>query len=163
MDGIDAHGRSIADQLIEAGEVGMVEFFAAKTGGGITDEWMVKVFEVGKTDLLQELLKKGGNVEAESEEGGRLLKRAVLNKDLPMVELLLAAGADPNGEVWDALATGDRAILEKLLLKGADANESLAVGVGSPLSLALPPGSPLPNPGSSASASRCPTSTSPNS
>jgi len=136
-DVLDSNGRSISDRLIESGDVEMVEFFAGKADGGITDEWMNKVFEAGNTDLLQGLLKKGGNVEAGAKEGGRLLKRAVLNKDIPMVELLLAFDADPKGEVWDALASGDRLILEQLMVSGADANEALAVGVGSPLSLAL--------------------------
>ena len=136
-DVLDAKGGAIADRLIAAGDVEMVEFFTTNTEGRITDDWMVKVFEAGKTDLLQGLLKKGGSVEAETGKSGRLLKRAVLNKDLPMVELLLAFNADPKGEVWDALASGDREILKKLLISGADANEALALGVGSPLSLAL--------------------------
>jgi len=134
---LDAKGRSIPDHLIEDGDIGMVEFFATETDGGITDAWMVKVFEAGKTELLEGLLRKGGQVEADVEKGGRLLKRAVLKKNQLMVDLLLKFDADPKGEVWDALASGDRAILEKLLEGGADANESLVVGLGSPLSLAL--------------------------
>ncbi len=133
----DESGLIIQGRLIDGGDVELVEFFASKIDGGITDDWMVKVFEAGQSDLLQGLIKKGGDVEAKTEKGARLLKRAVLNKDLPMVELLLSSGADPKGEVWDALASGDRDVLEKLLIQGANANESLAAGVGSPLSLAL--------------------------
>jgi ankyrin repeat protein len=133
----DARGQSVVDRLLAGGDVGLVEFFAAEKGGGITQDWMVRVFESGQVELLEGLLKKGGEVEAGRAGGGRLLKRAVLGKDRKMVELLLAFDADPKGEVWDALASGDQQILEQLLVAGADANEPLALGVGSPLSLAL--------------------------
>ncbi len=137
IDTFDAKGRSVVDRLIDGGDANLVEFFATQTDGGITDAWMVKVFEVGGLDLLEALLKKGGEVEAETVVGGRLLKRAVLNKDKAAVNLLLAYGAEAKGEVWDALASGSQVILEKLLVSGADANETLVLGVGSPLSLAL--------------------------
>ncbi len=136
-DVLDAKGHSITDRLIAEGDASMVEFFAFKTDGGITDAWMVKVFDAGKTELLKKLLNKGGNVEARVEKGGRLLKRAVLKKDEGSVDMLLSFGADAEGEVWDALAGGSQVILEKLLESGADANEALVAGVGSPLSLAL--------------------------
>ena len=135
--GQDSNGRSIPDRIIEAGNVDMLEFFIEKTDGVITDGWVLYAFEIGNADLLKSLFKMGGNVEAKDGNDERPLKRAVLNKDLPMAELLLNFGADPKGEVWNALASADPMILEQLLKKGADANESLVVGVGSPLSLTL--------------------------
>lgn len=137
FDALDAKGRSVVDRLIDGGDADLLGFFATQTDDGITEAWMIKVFEAGEIDLLATLLKKGGEVEAETVADGRLLKRAVLNKDKASVDLLLAYGAEAKGTVWDALASGSQIILEKLLVSGADANETLVLGVGSPLSLAL--------------------------
>ncbi len=137
VDAQDATGKSVVDRLLAGGNANLMEFFATKTGGGIPDKWMLRAFESGRPGLLAGLLERGGAVEAGKEDGGRLLKRAVLGKDREMVGLLLSFGADPKGEVWNALASGDEQILERLLAAGADANEPLALGLGSPLSLAL--------------------------
>jgi len=136
-DATDSKGRSISDRLIEHENAEMVEFFTRKIGTGITDEMVVKAFDSEKIDLLKGLLEKGGNVEAKTGKGERLLKRAVLDKDQSMVDLLLTFDADPKGEVLDSLLGGVPEILELLLRNGADANEPLDEDVGLPLSVVL--------------------------
>ncbi|NOY00264.1 MAG: hypothetical protein GXP30_11085 [Verrucomicrobia bacterium] len=133
----DVKGKSISDRLIDSENDELVEFFTRKIGSNIPDEMLVKAFEGGKINLLKGLLEKGGDVEAETGKGDRLLKQAVLNKDQPMVELLTAFNADPGKVVVDALLSGEPAILKILLRNGADANEPLEGNVGLPLSLVL--------------------------
>lgn len=63
-----------------------------------SDEVMMAAVDFGHRDLVSWLLERGGNVNAHSRAGSHhtALHSAAWNGDLPMVELLVAAGADAN-------------------------------------------------------------------
>ncbi|MFK5924882.1 MAG: ankyrin repeat domain-containing protein [Verrucomicrobiota bacterium] len=138
LGGEDAGGSTVVDRLIENGDELRLQLLVKNKGSKVADDWMLKVYQANQIELAGRLLHWGGNVEAgKKSAAGSLLKRAVSEQKITWVRQLLSWKADAQGLLWTALALGDREVVEVLLAAGADANEQLVVGVGSPLSLAL--------------------------
>jgi ankyrin repeat protein len=60
---------------------------------------------VGRPEVLRSLIERGVPLEARNEEGATALFQAVMAADEACVEILLAAGADPNAIADEPAAT----------------------------------------------------------
>jgi ankyrin repeat protein len=82
---------------------------------------LLAAIRAGNRDLVSDLLERGADVNAPDDAGTTPLMQAALNADLPMVELLLARGADPRFEAANGASALLRAVHDpakvKLLLQ----------------------------------------------
>ncbi|MCI5056612.1 MAG: ankyrin repeat domain-containing protein [Flavobacteriales bacterium] len=83
-----------------------------------------------KTDLMKKLLKAGANPN-EGEHGSQALFNAILSENLPVIEMLIEAGADPNTKnkhkengMTKAVTKDNMKMLELLKKLGTDINGS---------------------------------------
>jgi ankyrin repeat protein len=60
---------------------------------------------VGRPEVLRSLIERGVPLETRNEEGATALFHAVMAADAACVEILLAAGADPNAVAEEPAAT----------------------------------------------------------
>jgi ankyrin repeat protein len=98
---------------------------------GVHDETLLHFFAVeSKPDLVRGLAALGSDVNTENEFGNTPLVEAVIKSDLPMVQLLLELGADPNrpssrdqNTALHVAADYERQELVRLLLRSGASTE----------------------------------------
>ncbi|GAB1312302.1 Ankyrin repeat-containing domain protein [Madurella fahalii] len=114
-------------EAAEGGHVGQAEFLHRLREERYS--WERAAASEGYNDIVEILLEKGADVNAQGGYYGTALQAAASEGDNDIVEILLEKGADVNaqgGEYGTALQAaafgGDNDIVERLLEKGADVN-----------------------------------------
>lgn len=104
-------------------------------GAGGSDDPLVDAAKNNDTDALQELLKEGADVNAQTADGSTALLWASYRDDLESAEILIQAGADVNiandlgaTPIWAASRNGSAAMANELLGAGADPDAPLLLG-----------------------------------
>lgn len=101
---VDAYGGDGVEALAETLEAGEV-------GDGVLDIWLLRAAAAGKSQMAEELLRAGADVNARGEDGYTPLLATLLGGHTEIAVVLLRAGADPALQAEDGTTAGDLAIL----------------------------------------------------
>ena len=113
-------------------------------GPTLRDAWLLRAARYGQTQVLERLLKNGGDLNTMDFDGWTPLLWAVMGGHKAIVQLLFEKGVDINSKdndgrtplLW-ATGSGQEAIVQLLLEKGANINSKDNDSGGTPLSSAV--------------------------
>lgn len=110
---------------------------ASDAGARILEPQLINVaFDHENMEMVQLLIGLNAPLDHPSADGATPLQRALIRKDICLVELLLQHGADPEDTLFMALEQPDAAVIDLLLAHGASLNRTNAAG-DTPLHIAI--------------------------
>jgi uncharacterized protein len=121
--------------MMMAGLLGVPLLAGAAAAADTGNRPLAEAAKIGNRDAVRSLLNGRAKDEVAGAESSAALIWAATRNDLAMADILLQAGADPNGAndygataLYAAAASADPAMTAKLLASGADANTHLQSG-----------------------------------
>jgi nucleoside phosphorylase/ankyrin repeat protein len=130
-----AKGESLLADAVRSDNLALVEALL-EGSADLADHAMGAVLEIavrrGRSDIVKALIGSGAFMTVPAERVGRVLARAAESGDLTILEMLLAAGADPNARDGERTALNGAVqrrsvdLVRALLERGANPNEGVA-------------------------------------